>query len=467
MKRLADYISKNQNIQDICRLKGERDLYLVGGTVRDILMGAEPQDYDFSVSGSGMEFARWVGHKIKGAVILLDEEMDEARVVKDDVVYDFIGIDKGGVVIDLQRRDFTINAMAVQVENLDFLDPFHGTLDLKRRIIRPTTAQSLIADPLRILRGFRFALELDFNLHKDFLKQAKNITLAATAAERVGYEMMRIMSCPRSFETILKINQLGIFRQIFPEAEKLIDDFDLWGHSLNTYGAVEALIAKGFFRKLEPEYTQYFSKPSRVPLNKLAGLFHDVAKPDTFLLKDGEVHFYGHDTIGAKMVEKIAHQRLRLSKHEVDVLKKLVKEHMRLHLLATNPELTDRAIRRFFRHLEEDWFGAMMIAWADGYATGGKTKHLEKAFLRMVSLLRADNAKPRVERFVTGHDLIALGVKPGPIFKIILQELLDLQLEGSIANKDEALKQAVQIVKRLESTDKQDELLHAPGDCGK
>jgi poly(A) polymerase len=451
MKRLAEYIRGNEHIQEIYRLRGRHELYLVGGTIRDIIMGIEPQDYDFSVSGSGIEFAQQVSRKIKGALVVLDDEEDEARVVKDDTVYDFIGLNAQGVIADLERRDFTINAMAVNLDTGEFLDPSEGRRDVKKRIIRPTTAQSLIEDPLRILRGFRFALELGFDLHRDFFKLVKNISLAKTAAERIGYEMMRIMSTPHSFEMIMKINQLGIFKQIFPEAVKLIEDFDLWGHSLNTYGAVEHLIEQGFFRDLEPEYARYFERPNRVALCKLAGLFHDVAKPDTFLIKEGEVHFYGHDTIGAKMVERIARRRLRLSRHDTDVLKKLVKEHMRLHLLATNPDLTDRAIRRFFRHLEDDWFGAMMIAWADGYATGGKTRHLEKAFLRMIDLYRADSAKPKVDRLVNGHDLIALGMKPGPMFKLILQELLDLQLEGKISEKPEALKAAVEIAKRLNS----------------
>ena len=135
------------------RLRGDRDLYLVGGTVRDILMGIEPQDYDFSVSGSGIEFAHHVGRKIKGAVIVLDEEEDEARVVKDNIVYDFIGLEEHDVVSELQRRDFTMNAMAVHLADFEFLDPCAGARDLKKRLIRPTTPESLIADPLRILIG--------------------------------------------------------------------------------------------------------------------------------------------------------------------------------------------------------------------------------------------------------------------------------------------------------------------------
>jgi len=449
MKKLLAYIEKDKHLQDICRLKGTRDLYLVGGAIRDILLDIEPRDYDFSVSGSGITFARHVARKIGGAFIVMDESADEARVVKEALVYDFIGLDKQGVATDLERRDFTVNAMAVNLADLEFLDPCQGIQDVKKRIIRPIKPESLIDDPLRILRGFRFALELDFGLHKDFFKLAKNISLTGVAAERIGYEMMRIMSTSHSFEMILKINELGIFKQIFPEAEKLIEDFDLWSHSLDTYGAVEHLISQGFFKGLEPEYSKYFSETNRLALCKLAGLFHDVAKPDTFLIKEGEVHFYGHDTIGAKMVEKIARRRLRLARHDTEILKKLVKEHMRLHLLATNPDLTDRAIRRFFRHLEEDWFGAMMIAWADGYATGGKTRHLEKAFTRMIQLYRSDSAKPKVERLVNGYDLIALGMTPGPIFKLILQELLDLQLEGKLTDKTQALKDAVEIEKRL------------------
>lgn len=449
MKKLEEYIRKSRPIQEISRLSEGRGLYIVGGTVRDLLMGIGPQDYDFSVTGSGIEFARHVARKIHGALVVLDEQADEARVVKDGVIYDFIGLQEGGVVPDLLRRDFTVNAMAMSLEDYGFLDPCNGIRDLKKGIVRPTSPGALIADPLRILRGFRFVLDLGFKLHRDFGRLARNIGLQDVAAERIGAELMQIVSHARTFDVILKMNELGIFEQIFPEAIKLIKDLDLWIHSLNTYDAVERLIEEGFFRRIEPEYSQYFSEPNRAALCKLAGLFHDVAKPDTLLIKEGEVHFYGHDSIGARMIGKVAHQRLRLSRYDADVLKKLVKEHMRLHLLATNPELTDRAIRRFFRHLGVDWFGAMIIAWADGYATGGKTRHLERAFMRMIDLYRADAAKPKVERLVNGNDLIGLGMEPGPAFKIILQELLDLQLEGQVKDKAEALEVAQRIAGRI------------------
>uniref|UniRef100_A0A7V3RFX5 CCA tRNA nucleotidyltransferase n=1 Tax=candidate division WOR-3 bacterium TaxID=2052148 RepID=A0A7V3RFX5_UNCW3 len=450
MEEIIETIKKDEHIREITQIKQKQKIYLVGGAIRDFLLGIKPNDYDFSVSSSGISFARRVARVMNGAFVLLSEEDDEARVVKDNVIYDFIGF-KGDIREDLNRRDFTINAIAIDLDTFGLLDPHNGLEDIKRRNIRPVSENSLFDDPLRVLRGFRFALELGFGIDKKFYKLAKSVSLENIAGERIGYEFMRIVSAPDSYKFILKMNELGIFLQIFPEAKKIIEDGFLWGHSLNTYYALEILMEKGFFKeKFEPEFNQYFSIPRRKPLLKIAGLFHDVAKPDTFLINNGDVHFYGHDTKGARIVEIIGYKRLKLSRSDVQMIKKLVKEHMRPHLLATNDELTDRAIRRFFRDLGDDYFGAMMLAWADGYATGGRTRHLEEKFTRMIELKRADDAKPKVERLVNGYDLIALGLKPGPIFKIILQELFDMQLEGRIKTKEEGLKLALEIAKRVD-----------------
>ncbi len=446
---MEEFIRNSSYVQGVKSFKGKRALYVVGGTIRDIVLGIEPKDYDFAVSGSGVSFARTFARKIKGAFVLLSKDEDEARVVKDEILYDFIGIGKRDIVYDLKRRDFTINAMAIDCDTSEFLDPYKGMQDLNKGILRPTTDTSLEEDPLRVLRGFRFSLELDFELGNEFYKHAKAVSLREVAAERIGYELLRIMAVPHSYKKILKMQELGLFTEIFPEAQKIIEDAYLWGHSLNTYYAIERLMHEGFFIKIEPEFSRYFSVPRRIPLVKLAGLLHDVAKPDTFLLKDGDVHFYGHDTKGAKIVRILGYKRLKFSRSGVAMLTKLVKEHMRLHLLATSTELTDRAIRRFFRDLNDDWFGAMMIAWADGYATAGWTRHLEDVFMRMIELKRKDDAKPKVERLVNGYDLITLGLKPGPKFKIILQELFDMQLEGKIATKEEGLRIALEIDKKI------------------
>jgi len=451
MKKLAEFVASNQSILTVKELKGKSELYLVGGTIRDILLNTAPKDYDFAVSGSGLAFAHAFAKKIKGAFVLLSKKDNEARVVKDEIIYDFNGLGKNTILNDLARRDFTINAMGINLATLEFLDPFDGQRDIKKMVLRPATDKSLSTDALRILRGFRFSLELDFDLSKEFFKHATEISLKKVAAERIGYEMLRIMASPKSYKKVLEMNELKLFNQIFPEAKKIIEDPYLWSHSLETYNAIEKMMSELFFTKLEPEFSQYFSVPKRIPLLKLAGLFHDVAKPDTFLLKEGEVHFYGHDAKGAKIIETLGYKRLKFSRNDVVMLKKLVKEHMRPHLLATNSALTDRAIRRFFRDLGPDWFGAMMIAWADGFATAGRTKHLENTFMRMIELKRVDDAKPNVERLVNGYDLIALGLKPGPKFKVVLQELLDLQLEGKIKTKEQGREIALELYNKISS----------------
>ncbi|MEO0086113.1 MAG: HD domain-containing protein, partial [candidate division WOR-3 bacterium] len=180
--------------------------------------------------------------------------------------------------------------------------------------------------------------------------------------------------------------------------------------------------------------------PYRRALLKLAGLLHDVAKPATrFTTTEGEVHFYGHDSLGARRAAEMARDRLRLSRPQVKMLRTLVQEHMRLHLLATAPDLSERAIRRYFRDLGPEAFGLMILCYADGWATARRTIHLEDTITRMLEQKRAEDAIVKVQRLVTGHDLIALGLKPGPAFKTILEELENLQIEGRIKTTEEGI----------------------------
>ncbi len=201
-----------------------------------------------------------------------------------------------------------------------------------------------------------------------------------------------------------------------------------------------AILTTRILQLTEHLRTHKHDESSRRGLLKLAGLLHDLAKPETrFINTEGEVHFYGHDSLGARGAGRIGRDRLRLSRAQTAMLQTLVAEHMRLHLLATAPDLTDRAVRRFFRDLGEDAFGMMILCFADGWATAGRTGHLEDTTTRMINQHRAEAAKLKVKRFITGHDLIALGLKPGPAFKVILQELEDLQLEGTITSTEQGL----------------------------
>ena len=479
----------------LLELKGARRLFLVGGTIRDIILGREPTDFDFAVSGSGLEFACAFARKVNGSLVVLSEPDDEARVVYHrDLTFDFNGFGDRAIEDDINRRDFTANALAVEIlpDGVgDLLDIVAGRRDITERRLRPVTPDSLKLDPLRLLRAIRIALELDFRIDESVFDLGRNVTLKQTAPERIGAELLRIMECPGSYTYVRELFEFGRLQDILPELVPLLEDEDLREHSLRTYYKIEEIITDdSFFRRFEPEWTAYFDQwgvsevqspkdkgqseepddtvvphprvpastptsdspppdpqspipnplPFRRGLLKLAGLLHDIAKPETrFTNVQGEVHFYGHDSLGARAAGRIGRDRLRLSRAHTAMLSTLVAEHMRLHLLATAPDLTDRAVRRFFRDLGEEAFGIMILCFADGWATAGRTGHLEDTITRMIDQRRAEAAKLKVKRFVTGHELIALGLKPGPVFKVILQELEDLQLEGVISSTEQGL----------------------------
>ncbi|MCX7757679.1 MAG: HD domain-containing protein [candidate division WOR-3 bacterium] len=439
-------INKLQNIRPcidiLLKISSDKEIYLVGGALRDILLGYTPADFDFVVSGSGIKFAQRFAKETRGALVVLSLEDDEARVViNKDLIFDFNGLNTRTLAEDLYRRDFTINALALSLKNpRRIIDEFEGIKHLKARLIVPVSEQSLELDPLRILRAFRLALMLKFRIDKKLINMATRVNLSVIAPERISYEFLKITENEQSFFYIKLMYRLGLLQQIFPLARKLFDDPVLTHHSLRTYKKIEEVLVKNsFFDKFPEEKANYFKDfPYRKALLKISGLFHDIGKPDTqFFTSEGDVHFYGHDNLGAKFVAQIGRENLRLSRRQIQMLKNLVLYHMRLHLLATAPMLTDRAIRRFFRDVGEEYFGLMILTYADGYATAGRTDHLEKTIERMIALKRADEAKKRVVRLITGDDLISWGYRPGPIFKVILQELEDLQLEGKIKTKEE------------------------------
>jgi tRNA nucleotidyltransferase/poly(A) polymerase len=441
--------------------RGHR-IYLVGGAVRDALMGRTPTDFDFAVAGSGIDFARDFSRRCRAKLVILSEPDDEARVVwHREFTFDFNGFADRTIEDDVRRRDFTINALACELTEGrpgPLLDLVAGQADIERRIVRPVGPDSFRSDPLRLLRGLRLALELGFTLDRAVFEQGRTVSLSATAPERIGSELLRIMEADDSYPLLRELHAIGRLQEILPELGPLFADDQLREHSFRTYQKIEGILrGPTFFHQWgaqEPDETPADSSPDhstaapldhsplpfRRSLLKLSGLLHDIAKPETrFTNTDGEVHFYGHDSLGARIVRGLCRDRLRLSRSQTDMLTTLTAEHMRLHLLATSRDLTDRAIRRYFHDLGDEALGLMILCVADGWATAGRTLHLEETISRMVEQKRAEDARARIKRLVSGDDLIALGMTPGPAFKVILQELEDLQIEGRINSKEDGL----------------------------
>lgn len=457
-KEIKGYLNTSflkSTLEAVGDLLEEREYYLVGGAIRDIILRKDPFDFDLAVSGKGIEIASHFAKRIRGKFVLLSEEEDEARVVKKGLdgkafTFDFKGMVGGEISTDLKDRDFTINAIAFgplnDLEKAKVLDPFAGLSDIKKKIIRGVSLATLRRDPLRILRAVRFALELNFRIEKNLWLLGKGISLAGVAKERIAYEILRILTAGNTYPYIKKLLLFGILHQIFPSLVFFFQDRETFRHSLSTYKKMEAILSDKedpigkFFRQF-PEWEEYITSPDILPILKLSALFHDLAKPLTRKEEEGEgVHFYGHDALGAKLIFDSLKKELRLSNAISERVKRLTLYHMRLHLLSTrSEEITERAMRRFLRDLGEDALGLMALTCADGYATARKTSHLETAIEKIINFKREEEKKKNIKRLVTGHDLIDWGLKPGPIFKKILGEIEELTLEGKIKTKEEGL----------------------------
>ncbi|MEO0102717.1 MAG: HD domain-containing protein, partial [candidate division WOR-3 bacterium] len=339
-KEIKDYLKApflKRTLEAVKDLLEDRGYYLVGGAIRDIIRKRNPFDFDLAVAGKGIEIASHFAKRIRGKFVLLSEEEDEARVVKKGIdgqvfTFDFKGMVGGEILTDLKDRDFTINAIAFgplnNLEKAKVLDPFAGFSDIKKKIIRVVSDDALRRDPLRVLRAVRFALELNFRIDKNLWFLGKEIFLTGIAKERIAYEVLRILGANNAYPYIKKLLFLGILPQIFPSLSFFFQDKETFRHSLLTYKKLEAILGDNkdpigkFFRQF-PEWEEYLTNQEIFPILKLSALFHDLAKPLTRQEGEGEVHFYGHDALGAKLIFDSLKKELRLSNIISERVKKL------------------------------------------------------------------------------------------------------------------------------------------------
>ncbi len=418
-------------------------IYLVGGTVRDHLLGREINDYDLVVFEDLSEFLKFLKKQYPAVTIFpLSEEDQEFRCVISDRLWLDISAPKGSSIEeDLFRRDFTLNAIAIDLTYNKVIDPLNGKRDIEQGIIRMVSAGNLIDDPLRMLRAYRFKSILGFEIEmktRNYIKELSCIlSYKRIAAERIRYELELILSNKNGGEILKLMAEDDILFSIFPElvpmkftSQRYYQNQNLMFHILMAVSNLENILEeRGYERDIKW-------------LLKLAMLLHDVAKPDTlFYDEEGNTHFYGHDMLGAEKVEQIA-ERLKLSKREKNILKKLVRYHMYPHLLAAQNVLTDKALNRYLRRLEELAFPMLDMAIADAMASPPRGEGIlpYNTFRERLIKLIEEKQKFSKDRLITGDDLIELGLQPGPIFKVILGEIDDLIAEGKIRSREDAIK---------------------------
>jgi poly(A) polymerase len=462
------------------------DVYMTGGTVRDLLLARKPADIDLTVVRRAKQWAELLAEQTGGTYVELGREEDAARVVLQGLDIDFSSFREGASSIDeeLHKRDITVNSMALPVHGLlhdpacaehgelPVIDPVGGGKDLAARLIRGTSGESFFSDPLRMLRVFRFAAVLDFTVEPATLEQVRRqrSTIEKVSAERVAHELDLIMATPRAYATFSLLRDSGLLWQVLPELRAGVGmeqpashHLDVFEHCLEALHQMELVLADpGRFFPENSSLMETYLRALRRPLQlKWAALFHDVGKPVTFGInedKGGRITFYNHDLKGADLFTAIA-ERLRWSSRDSRLVARLVAGHMRPFFLANNQrqgDLTLKACLRLVKAIGEDLPGLFLLAMADALAGKGDSspeqmeQEVSGLFNRLARIDQEHVAPVRsAPPLITGKDLIdELKLVPGPLFRTILEQVEEAQMEHTIRARDQALALAKELSRK-------------------
>lgn len=452
----------NFNLNFIPMHKG---VFIVGGSVRDMMLGLAPKDYDIAVIGDAGAVAGEIGARVGSRVIQIgkDEKMIH-RVVSQDKTIDISPAKDRLIEKDLECRDFTINAMAFDVYEKKIIDPLNGKADLKSGVVRMASSGVFQRDPIRMLRAYRIAAILNFMISAETLteirKNASNIK--NVAGERVRGEWIKLLATNDSFKHILKLEEAGLLRALFPELKSLKHcrqnehhTLDVFDHTLETYHLLENLLNRNTPR-LSDQYDnrELVSDTPGCPLIKHAALFHDVGKPAVRSADENEkIHFYGHETEGSRITELIS-DRLRFSTVQKKYVSFIVQHHLRplfLFMAHAGKKAKNMTYTKFFRVTQPFTTDILLFFTAD---TMGKQNHQKTdgavSFTRSTIERYFNHFYPELKRpsFITGTDLIHhFNLTPSPVFAEILDKIELHRLAGNIRNRKEAFQFATNLLK--------------------
>lgn len=482
----------------VCRLLVQRSFqpYPVGGYVRDLILQRPPVDVDIGVPHEGRRAARILADAMGGTYYSLDEETDTGRAIVtwegQRHIVDVARWRGRTLDEDLSDRDFTINAMALDLTTSPptLVDPFHGQRDLERRLIRMLRTEVFLQDPVRLLRAPRLCAQLGFTLDRE-TEIALN-TFASlinrAPAERVRDELVRLMRAPDTASWLQFLDATGLLEPILPEVKELQGIpqppphyLPLYEHTLETLRytewvldflearaepqkRAEVLVAEvltPWREHLRTHLAQDLSAVrTRKDFLKWGALAHDWGKPKTYRVNDrGHIVFYNHERVGAAITGD-AMRRLRLSRREVEHMVTIVRHHMRpfalIRQVAREQQETPsrRAVFRFFRDAGDAGVDILLINIADDWATHGPRLRMGYWHKRLSLLphlfdayFNRRNEVVRPRPILRGRELMdTLGLESGPLLGRLLNALVEAQAVGEVRTRSEALRWARQWV---------------------
>jgi tRNA nucleotidyltransferase (CCA-adding enzyme) len=430
--------------------KGGFEAYLVGGCVRDLLLGRIPKDWDITTNATPEQiqslFVKTVYENVYGTVAVINEETTDPTVRNIEVTPYRLETgysDKrhpdqikfsNKLEDDLKRRDFTVNAIAVNLSNgaiKDIVDLFGGFTDLKDKIIRTvgTPEERFTEDTLRIMRAIRLVVELDFIIEKDTFAAIQSLSSAIKdiSIERVRDEFTRIIMSPEPKKGIELLHSTGILAHIVPELEAAIGieqrgvhKYDVWEHLLRSLQCAA-----------DKEW----------PLDiRLAALFHDISKPTTreFSREAGSYTFFGHEVVGSRETRKIL-ERMKFSRVTIEKVSKLVRWHM---FFSDTEQISLSAVRRMIANVgRENIWDLMNVRICDRIGTGRpkENPYRLRKYKSMVEEAMADPVTVGMLKIDGKKIMEVCHIPPSPKIGQVLHALLEEVLEDPKLNTEEHL----------------------------
>ncbi|MFN0116813.1 MAG: CCA tRNA nucleotidyltransferase [Elusimicrobiota bacterium] len=446
----------------------EKELvFVVGGAVRDRYIKKETFDIDLVLKSNPLNFYEKLAKKVGGHGFVLDSDRKVIRITVDGFQIDISQAQGKNFEADLDRRDFSINALSVPLSKWTssrwkefIVDRHSGLKDLQKKIIRQISSNIYVEDPLRLLRAFRFAGELGFQIDALTLNRISKDKklIKKSSPERVREEFLKMFSTEKSYSLFVLLEKTGLLSVIWPEANRLracghsyYGNQGVLKHTLDSLKLLEELFTKisSWFpkaaKKIKEHLNEHLSQFPRFAHLKWAIFMHDFGKPKTAQLIDGRLRFFEHEHVGADMVLKMA-DRFRWSQEETNRYSKLVRNHMRPGNLATHSEITDKAIHRFFKDLGDDGIGMLLVSLADhlSYLSPAQRRKRnsahELATCLMVKKYYSQREVIIPPKIITGYDIMKLlNIKPSPVIGQIMSDVTEAQSEGKIRNKNEGL----------------------------
>ncbi len=468
-------------------------VFMVGGVVRDAFWGHPIHDVDLAVASNAFQVARKIADALNGAFYKLDPERETGRAI--------VQIDGQRVIIDVARfrgnhlgddlagRDFTLNAVASPLQgDLDtVIDPLDGLQDAQRRILRRCSPESIKNDPIRALRAVRMSTRFKLRIEPETLADIRSDgpRIVSMSPERIRDEFLALLSGRQPAAALRALDTLGLLNLIVPELDALRDvqqsaphQFDVWDHTLKTVDRLDGVLQTINPRRTDNTAAQaglgmivYYLDRYRGQLQEhmrhlwpnerehrglliLAALLHDIGKPATLQHDGARIRFYNHEIVGAELAEERA-EGLALSRHEITRLTRIIRHHLRPHLLNQAGKISRRAVYRYWRDCADAGTDVCLLSLADYLATVDTTLSTEAwgQYLQAIDVLldghygESPNNVTALPALITGTDLIrACHLKSGPQVGELLEQIKEAQAAGEVNDRVQAIALARQLI---------------------